>query len=159
LDARILNALIAAIVNTMEVLLGQKPMIGKPGVLKEVKPIYDLVTVIGFAGGVEGNLIYSFNPQTALQVVSKMMNMPYDSLDDLAMSAVGELGNMIAGALAVNLEKINCKITITPPTVVTGRDLRLTVDGLVLQLPVGIMKEGDIEAILSVKGTAKCAKA
>lgn len=159
MDARVLNALIAAIVNTMEVLIGKKPLIGKPGVLKEVRPQYDLVTVIGFAGGVEGNLIYSFNPQTAVQVVSKMMNMPYDSLDDLAMSAIGELGNMIAGALAMNLEKINCKITITPPTVVTGRDLRLTVDGLVLQLPVGIINEGDIETILSVKGTIKCVKA
>lgn len=159
MDARVLNALIAAIVNTIEVLIGEKPLIGRPGVLREVKPQYDLVTVIGFAGGVEGNLIYSFNPQTALQVVSKMMNMPHDSLDDLAMSAIGELGNMIAGALAVNLEKINCKITITPPTVVTGRDLRLSVDGLVLQLPVGIINEGDVETILSVKGTVKCAKA
>lgn len=159
MDARILNALIAAIVNTMETLIGKKPVIGKPGVLKEVRPMYDLVTVIGFAGGVEGILIYSFNPQTALQVVSKMMGMPYESLDDLAMSAVGELGNMIAGALAMNLEKINCKINITPPTVVTGRDLKLTVDGLVLQLPVGVMSEGDIETILSVKGTVKCAKA
>lgn len=53
MDARVLNALIAAIVNTMEVLLGKKPVIGKPGVLKEVKPQYDLVTVIGFTGGVK----------------------------------------------------------------------------------------------------------
>ncbi|MGJ8455606.1 chemotaxis protein CheX [Pseudothermotoga sp. U03pept] len=159
MDARVLNALIAAIVNTLEVLLGRKPEIGKPGVLKEIKPKFDLVTVIGFTGGVEGNLIYSFNPGTALDVVSKMMNMPYEALDELAMSAIGELGNMIAGALAMNLEKIGCKINITPPTVVIGKDMRITVDGLALQLPVGIKNEGDVETILSVKGTVKCTKA
>ncbi|MDI3495928.1 MAG: chemotaxis protein CheX, partial [Pseudothermotoga sp.] len=68
------------------------------------------------------------------------------------------LGNMIAGALAMNLEKIGCKIVISPPTVVTGRELKISVEGLTLQLPVSVASDDDVETILSVKGSVKCGK-
>lgn len=156
MDIRVVNALIAAVVNTLKVLLNITPTVAKPGILKEIKPKYDMVTVIGFNGGVEGNLIYSFSPSTALKIVSKMMGMSYDSLDELAMSAIGELGNMIAGALAMNLEKIGCKIVITPSTVVTGNNLKLTVEGLAINLLTSVFDPDDAEIILSTKGSMKC---
>jgi len=156
MDVRVVNALIAAVVNTLKTLLNVTPVVGKPGILKEIKPKYDMVTVIGFSGGVEGNLIYSFNPSTALRIVSKMMGFEYENLDDLAMSAIGELGNMIAGALAMNLEKVGCRIIISPPTVVTGKNLKLTVEGLAINLLTSIFDADDAEIILSTKGSMKC---
>jgi chemotaxis protein CheX len=156
MDVRVVNALIAAVVNTLKTLLNVTAAVAKPGVLKEIKPKYDMVTVIGFSGGVEGNLIYSFNPSTALKIVSKMMGFEYESLDDLAMSAIGELGNMIAGALAMNLEKVGCRIVISPPTVVTGKNLKLTVEGLAINLLTSIFDADDAEVILSTKGSMKC---
>lgn len=156
MDARIVNALIAAVMNTLKALLNVTPAVGKPGLLKEIKPKYDMVTVIGFSGGVDGNLIYSFSPTTALKIVSKMMGLQYDALDDLAMSAVGELGNMIAGALAMNLEKVGCRIVISPPTVVTGKNLKLTVEGLAINLLTSIFDAEDTEIILATKGSMKC---
>ncbi|WP_448531449.1 chemotaxis protein CheX [Pseudothermotoga sp.] len=156
MDVRVVNALIAAVVNTLKTLLNVTAAVGKPGVLKEIKPKYDMVTVIGFSGGVEGNLIYSFNPSTAVKIVSKMMGFEYESLDDLAMSAIGELGNMIAGALAMNLEKVGCRIVISPPTVVTGKNLKLTVEGLAINLLTSIFDADDAEVILSTKGSMKC---
>lgn len=156
MDARIVNALIAAVVNTLKALLNITPSLGKPGVLKEIRPKYDMVTVIGFSGGAEGNLIYSFSPDTALKIVSKMMNLQYDNLDELAMSAIGELGNMIAGALAMNLEKVGCRIIISPPTVVTGKNLKLAVEGIAINLTAGIFDTDDAEIILATKGSLKC---
>ncbi len=156
MDVRVVNALIAAVVNTLKTLLNVTPVVGKPGILKEIKPKYDMVTVIGFSGGVEGNLIYSFNPSNALKIVSKMMGFEYENLDDLAMSAIGELGNMIAGALAMNLEKVGCRIVISPPTVVTGKNLKLTVEGLAINLLTSIFDADDAEIILSTKGSMKC---
>ncbi|HBT39885.1 MAG: CheC domain protein [Thermotoga sp. 50_1627] len=156
MDARIVNALIAAVVNTLKTLLNITPAVGKPGLLKEIKPKYDMVTVIGFSGGVDGNLIYSFSPTTALKIVSKMMGLQYDTLDELAMSAIGELGNMIAGALAMNLEKVGCRIVISPPTVVTGKNLKLTVEGLAINLITSIFDTDDAEIILAAKNSIKC---
>lgn len=156
MDARIVNALIAAVIGTLKALLNIVPSVGKPGVLKEIRPKYDMVTVIGFSGGVEGNLIYSFSPDTALKIVSKMMNLQYDNLDELAMSAIGELGNMIAGALAMNLEKVGCRIIISPPTVVTGKNLKLAVEGIAINLLAGIFETDDAEIILATKGSMKC---
>ncbi len=153
MDARLVNALIAAIINTFEVLLGIKPNVGKPGVLREVRPKFNLVTIIGFVGSSEGSLIYSFNPETALKLVSKMTGTSYEAVDEFVMSAVGEIGNMIAGSLAVNLEKIGCKITISPPTVVAGKELKLAVEGLIVGLPVSILESNDAEIVISSKGS------
>ncbi len=153
MDARVVNALITAIVSTFESLLGTKPSVGKPGVLKEIRPKFNLVTIIGFVGSAEGSLIYSFNPETALKLVSRMMGSTYEAVDEFVMSAVGEVGNMIAGALAMNLEKIGCKINISPPTVVAGKELRLAVEGLVIGLPVSILDNNDAEVVISSKGS------
>ncbi|AEH50374.1 chemotaxis protein CheX [Pseudothermotoga thermarum] len=153
MDVRVINALLNAIVSTFEFLLGVKPKVGRPNVLKEIRPKYNLVTIIGFVGSAEGSLIYSFKPELALKVVSKMMGNTYETVDEFVMSAVGEIGNMIAGSMAVNLEKIGVKITISPPTVVAGKELKVTVEGFVVGLPVGVFEEEDSEIVISSKGS------
>jgi len=128
-----------------------EPKLGKPKVIKEIDPRYSLVTVLGFVGDIEGNVIYSFTQGTGLQIVSKMMGMPYEQLDELARSALGELGNMTTGALAMNLEKVGYKVDITPPTVITGKEIKVTVDGMILNLPVNLFSEDDVELNLVTK--------
>ena len=57
----------------------------------------------------------------ACQVASgMMMGMPVPELDDLAMSAISELGNMIMGNAATILSTKGIGIDITPPTVCRG---------------------------------------
>ncbi len=145
MDARIVNALLSAVVSTFKQVLHTEPSVGKPRLIKEIDPKYCLVTVLGFVGDIEGNVVYSFTNETGLQIVSKMMGMPYEQLDELALSALGELGNMTTGALAMNLEKVGYKVDITPPTVITGKEIKVTVDGMILNLPVNLFSEDDVE--------------
>ena len=57
----------------------------------------------------------------ACQVASgMMMGMPVPELDDMAMSAISELGNMIMGNAATILSTKGIGIDITPPTVCRG---------------------------------------
>ncbi len=151
MDAKLVNALLAAVVSTFKQVIRVEPKIGKPRVIKEMEPKYSLVTVLGFVGDIEGNVVYSFTTETGIKIVSQMMGMPYDKLDELALSALGELGNMTTGALAVNLEKVGYKVDITPPTVITGKEIKVTVDGTILNLPMNMFSEDDIELNLIVK--------
>ena len=151
MDARIVNSLLSAVINTFKQVLNTEPAIGKPRVVKEVDPRYPVVTVLGFVGDIEGNMIYSFNEGTGIEIVSRMMGMPYNTLDELALSALGELGNMTTGALAMNLEKIGYKVDITPPTVITGKEIKVSVEGVILRLPVQLFQPEDVELNLAVK--------
>ena len=151
MDARIVNALLTSVVSTFSQVIQVEPKVGKPQVTKEIEPKYSIVTVLGFVGDIEGNMVYSFNEDTALEIVSKMMGMPYGQLDELALSALGELGNMTTGALAMNLEKIGYKTDITPPTVITGKEIKVTVEGVILKLPVQLFKPEDVELNLVMK--------
>ena len=57
----------------------------------------------------------------ALEIASKMMmGMPVEKLDEMSISAISELGNMIMGNAATIFSTKGILIDITPPTVCRG---------------------------------------
>ncbi|QTA38257.1 chemotaxis protein CheX [Thermosipho ferrireducens] len=152
MDAKIINSLINSVHSTFKTVLKVEPEIMKPELDREIEPKYPIVTVIGFNGAIEGNLIYSFSETTAIKVVSTMMGMPYETLDELALSALGELGNMTSGSIAMNLEKNGYNVDITPPTVITGKEIKVTAEGVILKLPLNIFEKGDFEIHMVLRG-------
>ena len=77
--------------------------------------------MIGVTGEMRGQVMISFTTPKACQVASgMMMGMPVPELDDMAMSAISELGNMIMGNAATVFSVRNIGIDITPPTVGRG---------------------------------------
>ncbi len=152
IDARIVNSVLSASHNTFTQVLQLEPLIGKPAAVKDIVPKYNIITILGFNGDIQGNFVYSFNEQTALKIVSRMMGMEYSVIDELSLSAIGELGNMSAGGIAMSLEKLGYTIDITPPTVVTGKDLRITAEGVVIRLPVKLFDEEDLEIHVAIRG-------
>lgn len=151
-DVRIVNSVLASAQGTYEMVLQLSPHFGKPSAVKEILPKFNIVTVIGFVGDIEGNFVYSFSERTALTIVSRMMGMEYGVLDELSLSAIGELGNMTSGGIATSLEKLGYKIDITPPTVITGRDMRITAEGLIIKFPVTLFEAEDLEVHLALRG-------
>ncbi|WP_372588944.1 chemotaxis protein CheX [Fervidobacterium pennivorans subsp. shakshaketiis] len=151
-DVRIVNSVLAAVQGTYEAVLQMQAQFGKPQAVKDITPKYNLVTIIVFLGNIEGNFVYAFNEETALKIVSKMMGMEYNTLDELSLSAIGELGNMTSGSIAMNLEKLGYKIDITPPTVITGRDMKITAEGLIIKLPVSLFITEDVELHIAIRG-------
>ena len=51
----------------------------------------------------------------ALEIISKMMMQPVNTIDEIGQSAISELGNMIAGNAATVFASNNIRIDITPP--------------------------------------------
>src|SRR6056297_165337 len=138
MDVKVINAMLPIFVKVFNETIHSKVELEKPVISKELAKGYDLVTVVGYNGYMEGNLVYGFTSELGMVIVSKMMGMPYEKLDDLAMSAIGELGNMVSGNIAMNLEQIGKPIDITPPSVIVGKEIQVNVEGVILKIPASI---------------------
>ena len=75
----------------------------------------DLTAIIGVTGALKGNVFCELSHQTALAVASKMCGTPFDELDEVGLSAIGELANIITGNATIELAGANYVCDISPP--------------------------------------------
>ncbi len=103
----------------------------------------------------EGNIIYSFSEKEAISLVNEMMQgiMNINELDDMAISAIGEFGNMIAGAIATHLEQYGYLITVTPPSVMRGKIVKVNVRGTILLFPLYVSGNNEMDLYFVYKET------
>ena len=91
------------------------------------KPFRDVCVILGLIGQVNGQVVYGFDESTARSVVSKMMmGAEVIEFDEMARSALGELGNIITGKASVGLEEAGFPIEISPPTLVMATNVRIS---------------------------------
>jgi len=84
----------------------------------------EVVITIGVTGDLTGTVILNMSEYAAKYIASKMMyGMEVKELDDMAKSAISELGNMIAGNSASFFLNIGKNINITPPSLYTGSNM------------------------------------
>ncbi|MBD3267022.1 chemotaxis protein CheX, partial [bacterium] len=83
--------------------------------LKDLEaPFRDVCAILGVIGSVEGQVVYGFDESTARSVVSRMMmGAEVNEFDEMARSALGELGNIITGKASVALEQAGFPIEIS----------------------------------------------
>lgn len=98
--------------------------IGKPAVTKGEYQADTSIIKLGLKGNLTGEVILNIMHPTALQIVSKMIMMPVDTIDEMGQSAMSELGNMIAGNAATVFANNNIIIDITPPDYYLGSGFR-----------------------------------
>jgi chemotaxis protein CheX len=86
----------------------------------------EVVINIGVTGDLTGTVMLNMTNNTARFIASKMMfGMEVKELDDMAKSAISELGNMIAGNSASFFMNIGKNINITPPSLYTGSNMSI----------------------------------
>lgn len=98
--------------------------IGKPVMRSGSYNAENSLIKLGLIGNLNGEVVLDFNHAAALGIVSKMVMMPVDIIDELGQSAISELGNMIAGNAATIFANSNIIIDITPPTYCLGLDYK-----------------------------------
>lgn len=88
-----------------------------------------IVCILGVTGKIRGQVILSMSDEAALMVTSAMMGgIKLDALDEVAKSAVAELSNMILGNTATILYNRGIKIEITPPSILVGEKIQISLD-------------------------------
>lgn len=97
--------------------------------LRETIDLNDNIgVVIGLTGSLKGQVIINLPQEIGKKIASNMMGgMPIVTLDDIAKSAISEMGNMILGNAATNLYEIGLTVDITPPSIIAGKDMNLAV--------------------------------
>ncbi len=129
MDAKAIEPFLAAI-NTVMPGLGFKSVKRGKITIGESNKIASrgVMVVIGLTHQIRGNIAYNMTVDAARKVASTMMmGMPVEAFDDMAESAIAELGNMLAANASMILERQGAKLDISPPTVITGESFANTV--------------------------------
>lgn len=128
-----------------------EPNIGKISMLKTPYSITNASVIIGVTGKIKGQVTIEFLDNSACNAASVILGgYEVSSLDELAKSAIGELGNMILGNAATELSLINMLIDITPPTVIIGSKVEITHRMPTIFIPISIEKIGALGIHISV---------
>lgn len=96
-----------------------------------------LFIMIGVTGEISGQVCIVMENEVAKDIAVRMMQgREVNEIDELARSAISELGNMIMGNAATLLSNDNIDIEITPPTLITGNARITSPDVAVIKVPV-----------------------
>jgi chemotaxis protein CheX len=147
LNVEYINPFISVSVNLMKMVCNETASRGKVFIKNSTFASDNVVIIIGVAGEIKGQVFFSMNNITACNIASTMMfGTEVKELDDMAKSAIAELGNMIMGNVSTEFFNNGIKIDITPPTVLVGKDMALSTRGLkTICIPLLLEKLGKIE--------------
>lgn len=105
------------------------------------KPIRDIVVKIGLTGEASGAVLLGFSKEFALCIVRIMTAMDADEVDELVLSAMAEISNIIAGNAATMLSEQGSVVDICPPEAVVDGAIHWA-DGQQLQSEIGWLSIG-----------------
>ena len=127
MNVEYINPFIEASTSIIKQTTNISPNLGKVYVREKPYSSTNILVMIGLTGKVSGTVVISFSNDIACKIAGAMMRMPVDNLDEIAKSAIGELCNMILGNTATLFSKKGINIDITPPTVLTGSNIQLSI--------------------------------
>lgn len=131
MKAEILNAFLNGALNSLS--RETKSQVRRTGLhMDPSDQVCDEVTVyVAIVGRVRGMVLVGMPASTARTIAGSMVGEPQKELTEMGLSAIAELGNLIAGGALVDLERVGItKCDITPPTIMIGRRSRISTLGL-----------------------------
>ena len=122
-----------------EVELGQELRFAGAQVTEDTITSEDITAFIGVTDRLEGNVFYGFKRSAARSILTIMLGKPPAGMDQMALSALGELANMITGNAAIGLAGAGFSMNLTPPTLIQPKGSKFTTLGcpqIVVQLEI-----------------------
>jgi len=94
---------------------------------KRTNPKFEnsITGMVGLAGTSKGNLLIHFPEAVATAVTTAFLGMDVESIDEDVCDAVGELANMLAGAVKTVLDPNGSDIKLSMPSTVYGESYSL----------------------------------
>ncbi len=127
MNVEYINPFIEASQSVLSMMTGDKPKLGQVYLRKAPFGSDCVAVLVGLTGKIRGQVIISMTRESAMGVASAMMGgMAVTQLDDLAKSALAELGNMIMGNTATLLAGRGMGIEITPPSLLMGDNMMIS---------------------------------
>ena len=113
-----MNAFVQGAQRVFSSICQETPMLGKIFIKTPPYSVLEVTVSVLIHGAFEGEVVYNMKETAGCFIVSRMMmGMPVSSLrEDMAMSAVSELANIISGNVATIFAGKEVIVDIKPPT-------------------------------------------
>lgn len=143
-----INPFIEASQAVFKQMAGTEVKLGRTFIRESPYDSNSIVIIIGVTGKIRGQIIFEMDKKTALKLTSAMMGgSEVGNLDEVAKSAISELTNMIIGNTATILYNKGIKIEITPPSILVGQKMQISLDKVkAICIPLEL-ENGDIISI------------
>jgi chemotaxis protein CheX len=146
-----INPFVTASFSVMETVLGARPEKGALSMRPSVFTSQQCNVITGVTGKIEGHVVYGMSLLTADKIASLMLGQPVRTFDQLAASAIAELGNMVTGNAMALLSEAGYVCDITPPSIVRGSRIKISMlDVPALVVPI-CLAAGIIELTVSLQ--------
>ena len=135
--AELFNTFIMAAGNVLSTEMGVGIRRGPLSLQRDVYVTNDVTVLLNLVGDVWGSAFYSLNFGTSRSFVARMLGQEVTSFDELAMSGIGELGNVITGRASTTLAGMGLEVAISVPSLIVGKGSRIStldIDRLVVPL-------------------------
>ena len=107
--------------------------------------VSDTIIMIGVVGEIRGQVCLELSFETVQKIVATMVGgIPVVDMDEIASSAIGELGNMIMGNTCTIFSREKIKNDITPPTILTGNRIKISNKTTTIVIPLMLQNFGNI---------------
>lgn len=115
------NAFTQSAIDTIAMITGESLAVGESYVHHHTEIENAVAVYLNLIGQLQGYVLIRFSIENAKTMASTMMmGMPIETIDDMAVSALSELGNMIMGGASTNLAASNIITDISTPTLIQG---------------------------------------
>ncbi len=145
MKAEFINPFMQGAQSVLSMVCNEQASLGK--VYLKAAPYKDEISVlVGIVGNPKGFVAYTMNESVTCYLASQMMmGMPVDEINEMTMSAVSELANIISGNVATLFSGLGKSIDITPPKFLTGAtDLNSQLPSTKLMVIPLILKSGEV---------------
>lgn len=126
MKAEHMEPFVSAAFSVMQMLTGDVPTRGSLSLRTTTFTSEQVTIMAGVNGDVEGIAMYGMSKETAKQIAGAMIGAEVPQLDEMAMSAISELGNMITGNATTLISQKGYDVDITPPSVIRGEQVEVS---------------------------------
>jgi len=130
------NPFVGSAFSVLQMVIGDSPKRGELAARTKLFKSQPVTIVIGVVGAVHGQVLYGMSQDTARRLSGAMIGQEVLELDELAISALAELGNMITGNAASQLAQAGYVADLAPPAVIQGPEIIILTVEAALVVPV-----------------------
>ena len=133
-----LNAFVGPSIEVLEKLARISTEVGTLRRQRWSIPLERFVIAVGVEGDLNGQVVFLFDPPVLERILTAMLGSPRPPLTDpICCDALGEVANIIAGNATGRMESLGLRITITPPQILTWKEVNRGItdnEGIVIPL-------------------------
>ena len=131
-----INHFLEAGIHVITELIGGEVELGQIAVRTAIYTTQQVSIVVELSGQLQGQLVYGMSQVTATKITSAITGTQHVSFDSFSLSAISELGNIIAGNAVTLLAQSGLNCNFTPPAVIRGLNIEVANASPALVIPL-----------------------